>query len=121
MPFPELLTSATDIGEPDIDEVYGWGLYNIEEGIRVIENMRAESMGGEFPDIPFAELRGSLPPAFAHLQDRLQDAEIAVKITGNLYASVPLSKLAGGAAEAQPAIGRGAKEMFGVCRRRRRL
>ena len=87
-----LLTTATDIGDPGIDEVYGWGLVNISAGIVMIENM-ASAGTDELSAVPFANLRGELPSGFAHLHNELSAIKLAIKLTTDLYYNVALSEM----------------------------
>ena len=106
-----LLTTATDLGEPGIDEIYGHGLVNISAGIVMIENM--ESAGTqELSAVPFANLRGELPSGFAHLHNELSAIKLAIKLTTDLYYNVPLSEmLAPGKTNPTP-LGDAAAEML---------
>ena len=87
-----LLTTATDIGDPGIDNVYGWGLVNISSGIMLIENMKSAGTE-ELSAVSFANLRGELPSGFAHLHNELSAIKLAIKLTTNLYYNVPLSEM----------------------------
>ena len=57
-----LLTTATDLGDEGIDEVFGWGAVNISAGIVHIENL--ETADGR----ALSSLRGSLPYEMSHLR-----------------------------------------------------
>ena len=87
-----LLTTATDIGDPGIDEVYGWGFVNIYAGITLIENMETEAMAG-LSSVPFANLRGELPSGFAHMHDDFSELSIAIKLTDNLHYNIGLGDM----------------------------
>ena len=87
-----LLTTATDLGDEGVDDIYGWGLVNISAGIVMIENM--ESAGTEeLAAVSFANLRGELPSGFAHLHNELSAIKLAIKLTTDLYYNVALSEL----------------------------
>ena len=87
-----LLTTATDLGDEGVDDIYGWGLVNISAGIVMIENM--ESAGTEeFSAVSFANLRGELPSGFAHLHNELSAIKLAIKLTTDLYYNVALSEM----------------------------
>ena len=96
-----LLTTATDLGEEGIDEVYGWGLVNISAGIDHIENL--EMANG----MAYSDLRKSLPGEFSHLRGRLSEVSVALKITDDSYYNIPLSDIVGG--------GDSQKNKFGKC------
>ena len=106
-----LLTTATDLGEPGVDEIYGHGLVNISAGIVMIENM--ESAGTEeFSAVPFANLRGELPSGFAHLHNELSAVKVAIKLTTDLYYNVALSKMLTPGDDKKISIGDGAADML---------
>ena len=106
-----LLTTATDLGDEGVDDIYGWGLVNISAGIVMIENMKSAGTE-EFSAVPFANLRGELPSGFAHLHNELSAIKLAIKLTTDLYYNVPLSEmLTPGNAKATP-LGDAAAEML---------
>ncbi|MGI9297590.1 MAG: S8 family peptidase [Gammaproteobacteria bacterium] len=88
-----LLTTATDLGESGVDEIYGHGLVNVSAGIRAIQNIRTASAGGRLATVPLSELQMRLPNEFAHLRGNMADAEIAVKISDGLYYNMPLADI----------------------------
>ena len=87
-----LLTTATDLGEPGIDDVFGWGGVNISAGIALIENMQTPPMRQMSP-VSYRALRGGLPAEFAHMKARFSAVEIAVNLTNDLYYNMPLSRM----------------------------
>ena len=87
-----LLTTATDLGDPGVDEIYGHGLVNISAGIVMIENM-ASAGTEELSAVSFANLRGELPSGFAHLHNELSAIKLAIKLTTDLYYNVALSEM----------------------------
>ena len=99
-----LLTTATDLGEEGIDEVYGWGLVNISAGIDHIKNL--EMANG----LALSSLRGSLPYEMSHLRGRLSEVSVALKITDDSYYNIPLSDIVGGDSQ-KTKLGNAAKEM----------
>lgn len=94
-----LLSSATDIGEPGVDDIFGWGYVNVSAALVMMDGMQMESMGGRFVGTRYADLRGSLPAGLGHLRGDLKKVEVAIRITDDLYANIPLSELV----SAQPA------------------
>ena len=104
MPMTEirkvLLTTATDLGAPGIDADYGWGLINIEAGIKHIQNnIRTSSLGGQFTPLALNSLRAPLPASLSHLKERLHNIKVAVKVTDNSYYNMPLSDIVGETAQ----------------------
>ena len=99
-----LLTTATDLGVPGIDRVYGWGLVNVDAGIEHIANL--ETANG----LAYSDLRESLPSEFSHLRGRLSEVSVALKITDDSYYNIPLSDIVGGDSQ-KTKLGNAAKEM----------
>ena len=87
-----LLTTATDLGDEGVDDIYGWGLVNISAGIKMIESMKSAGTQ-EFSAVSFADLRGELPSGFAHLHNELSAIKLAIKLTTDLYYNVALSEM----------------------------
>ena len=87
-----LLTTATDLGNPGVDEIYGHGLINMSAAIVMVENLKTAAAEG-LSAVSFANLRGELPSGFSHLQDELSAVQVAVKLTNGLYYNVPLSEM----------------------------
>ena len=87
-----LLTTATDLGDEGVDDIYGWGLVNISAGIVMIENM-ASAGTRELSAVPFANLRGELPSGFVHLHNEFSAIKLAIKLTTDLYYNVALSEM----------------------------
>ena len=106
-----LLTTATDLGEPGIDEIYGHGLVNISAGIVMIENM-ASAGTEELAAVSFANLRGELPSGFAHLHNELSAIKLAIKLTTDLYYNVALSEMLTPGDTKAPPLGDAAAEML---------
>ena len=106
-----LLTTARDLGETGIDEIYGRGLVDIEAGIRFIENLKTPPLAGRAA-VPLSRLRGQLPAGFGHLQPRLQKAEIAIKMGEGWYYNMPLSKLLSAGQNNAANLGNAADEML---------
>ena len=100
-----LLTTATDLGDEGIDEVYGWGLVNISAGIVHIENL--EMANG----LALSSLRGSLPSEFSHLRGRMESVSVALRITDRSYYNMRLSDIVGGGDSQKTSLGNAAKEM----------
>ena len=100
-----LLTTATDLGEEGIDEVYGWGGVNVSAGIEHIENL--ETAEGT----ALRDLRQGLPSEFSHLRGRLSEVSVALKITDDSYYNIPLSDIVGGGDSQKTSLGNAAKEM----------
>ena len=107
-----LLTTATDIGDPGIDEVYGWGFVNISAGITLIESMETEAMAG-LSAVSFDNLRGELPSGFAHMHDDFSELSIAIKLTDNLHYNIGLGDMMAANNDApEVPLGDGATDML---------
>ena len=102
-----LLTTATDLGDEGIDEVFGWGAVNISAGIDHIENL--EMANG----MAYSDLRKSLPSEFSHLRGRMESVSVALRITDRSYYNMRLSDIVGGGDSDLPktSLGNAAKEM----------
>ena len=87
-----LLTTATDLGNPGVDKIYGHGLINMSAAIVMVENLKTAAAEG-LSAVSFDNLRGELPSGFSHLQDELAAVQVAVKLTNGLYYNVPLSEM----------------------------
>ena len=106
-----LLTTARDLGEAGIDEIYGHGVVDISAGISMIENLKTPPIAGRAA-VPLSHLRGQLPAGFGHLQPHLQKAEIAIKMGDNWYYNMPLSKLISAGQNNAANLGNAADEML---------
>ena len=106
-----LLTTATDLGDPGVDEIYGHGLVNISAGIAMVENLKTAATD-ELSAVSFADLRGELPSGFSHLQDELSAVQVAVKLTDDLYYNVPLSEMMTSGDDSDVSLGDGATDML---------
>ena len=100
-----LLTTATDLGAPGVDEDYGHGMVNLSAAIDMIEARKTPPMDGLFRSFSPSELGDMLPSEFAHLGDKIGDAEIAVKLADDFYYNAPLSKLLRPTAKAKTPLG----------------
>ena len=107
-----LLTTATDLGIPGIDDDYGWGLVNIEAGIKHIESMRTHTSNGRFAAQGLNDLRALLPASLSHLKGRLGEVKVAMQITDNSYYNIPLSDIVRFAPDEAPDIGGFALDML---------
>ncbi|MGI9296803.1 MAG: S8 family serine peptidase [Gammaproteobacteria bacterium] len=116
-----LLASATDLGEPGVDDVYGWGLINLENAATMqglMSFVAAPVAPSDSPQLsppsssPLAEMQIALSPALSHIQGRLAQVSMAASAVRGAYYNAPLA----GAvhtrdAEATVAVGRAAAEM----------
>ena len=100
-----LLTTATDLGAPGVDIDYGHGMVNLSAAIDMIEARKTPPMDGLFRSFSPSELGDMLPSEFAHLGDKIGDAEIAVKLADDFYYNAPLSKLLRPTAKAKTPLG----------------
>ena len=106
-----LLQTATDLGEPGVDDIYGHGLVNISAAIVKIENLETESTD-ELAAVSFANLRGELPSGFAHLHNELSAVQVAVKLDDGLYYNVALSETMTPGDDSDVPLGDGATDML---------
>ena len=106
-----LLQTATDLGEPGVDGIYGHGLVNISAAIVKIENLETESTSA-VAAVSFADLRGELPSGFAHLHNELSAVQVAVKLDDDLYYNVALSETMTPGDDADVPLGDGATDML---------
>ena len=100
-----MLSTAVDLGEKGIDRIYGHGRVNLTAAIDMIEARKTPPMDGLFRSFSPSELGDMLPSEFAHLGDKIGDAEIAVKLADNFYYNAPLSKLLRPTAKAKTPLG----------------
>ena len=106
-----LLTTATDLGEPGVDKIYGHGLVNISAGIALIENMKTAAAEG-LSAVSFDNLRGELPSGFAHLHNELSAVQVAIKLTNGLHYNVALSEMLTPGDAPDVPLGDGATDML---------
>ena len=100
-----LLRTADRTGHLINRELYGAGLVNVSAAISMVIRRRTPTMGGLFPSYSPSELGDMLPSEFAHLGDKVGNAEIAVKLDDGFYYNAPLSKLLYPTAKAKTTIG----------------
>ena len=86
-----LLTSATDLGERGVDDIYGWGLVNLEAAISVQGSVNIASSRGASANL--SEARIKLPPLFADAGTRFESVSLAVSVTGDSYYNTGLDGL----------------------------
>ena len=93
-----ILTTATDYGDPGVDDVFGWGLVNVSAGITLIEGIKTAAPDGAAAGagVNLRDLQFTLPERFSYLRERLgESAAVALEITDGTYYNLPLSKIAG--------------------------
>lgn len=100
-----LLASARDLGEPGVDDIYGWGIVDLEKATTMSVEIAMASVAA-----PIAEARIELPPALSHMHPRLRNVEVAISVAGAHY-NAPLSDFAATRAYA-PAEGDAAVAML---------
>ena len=100
-----LLRTADRTGHLSNSEIYGAGLVNVSAAISMVAERRTPMMGNLFQSYSPSELGDMLPSEFAHLGDKVGNAEIAVKLDDGFYYNAPLSKLLYPTAKAKTAIG----------------
>ena len=87
-----MLTTTRDLGEPGIDDLYGWGVPDLEAGIKHIENLQTAKTRG-LPPVKLRALEQQLPAQFSHLYGKLAAASVAVQIANGAYYNMPLSDI----------------------------
>ena len=100
-----LLRTADSTGHLSNSEIYGAGLVNVSAAISMVAGRRTPMMGNLFQSYSPSELGDMLPSEFAHLGDKVGNAEIAVKLDDGFYYNAPLSKLLYPTAKTKTAIG----------------
>ena len=88
-----LLTTATDMGAPGVDDLYGHGLVNLSAAVDMIEARRTPAIGGSFPELSPNDFRRYIPSAFAHLGAKIGEAQIAFRLADDFYYNASLAKL----------------------------
>ena len=104
-----LLTTATDLGDSGVDEVYGWGLVNVSAGIATLNGMQIPATAGRNA-VAVRDLREGLPGELSHVRGRMSDVSVAVQITDDYYENIALSDIVGGDSQ-KTKLGNAAKEM----------
>lgn len=69
-----LFRTATDLGEPGVDRMYGWGLLNVEKAMQPIGGLRLLTDNGT---IPVSQAQAKLSPATAGAAQRLQSVNLS--------------------------------------------
>ena len=106
-----LLTTATDVGDPGVDEIYGRGIVNILKAMVMIENMKTAAADG-LSAVSFADLRSELPSGFSHLHNELSAVQVAIKLTNGLHYNVALSEMLTPGDDSDVPLGDGATDML---------
>ena len=106
-----LLTTATDVGDPGVDEIYGRGIVNILKAMVMIENMKTATADG-LSAVSFADLRSELPSGFSHLHNELSAVQVAIKLTNGLHYNVALSEMLTPGDAPDVPLGDGATDML---------
>ena len=90
-----LLDTATDLGEPGVDRVYGHGLVNVAAAITsqgMIKVARTTGFSATPSSFNARTSRIVLPAAMAGVKEQLGDAQVAFELPGGLYYNTPLSE-----------------------------
>ena len=69
-----LFQTATDLGEPGVDRMYGWGLLNVEKAMQPIGGLGLLTDKGT---IPLSQAQAQLSPATAGAAQRLQSINLS--------------------------------------------
>ena len=106
-----LLDTATDLGDKGVDEVYGFGLINLESAVAMVRGASINSSTTS-AGVRLHNARIDLPSHMAHLKPRLAAVQTAVGGLGGLYYNMPLSDIAHIAAAPAFNFGGAAKDML---------
>ena len=113
-----LLTSSRDLGEKGVDDVFGWGIPDVDKAVSMA--VAATMAGTALENLNLRGTKLELPSQWAHLQNRLQNTEVAAGIGVGAYYNTKLSDwttIESGRAGAN--LGRAAADMFLSSRRSR--
>ena len=113
-----LLTTSRDLGEKGVDDVFGWGIPDVDKAVSMA--VAAKMAGTALENLNLRGTKLELPSQWAHLQNRLQNTEVAAGIGVGAYYNTKLSDwttIESGRAGAN--LGRAAADMFLSSRRSR--
>ena len=86
-----LLTTATDLGDAGVDDIYGWGLVNVGKAITLQGNVTLNPDSQTGVDVRLAAAHIALPSQFPAA--RLSGVSVAVKVFDNAYYNINLSDI----------------------------
>ena len=92
-----LLRTATPLNSNRVDDVYGWGLLNLQNAIEFQGSLNIASVAR--PDMPgnsganLAQTKINLPSGFADVRGRLANVSVAVAAVGNAHYNTGLNHL----------------------------
>ena len=99
-----LLRTADDLGAEGVDDVYGWGLVDLQKAVTVQGNVELavdkEPQGGggigtgTGNGVRLMDARIDLPESFAALRGRLSEISVAVSVFGNAHYNTALESIA---------------------------
>ena len=99
-----LLRTADDLGAEGVDDVYGWGLVDLQKAVTVQGNVELavdkepQSGGGigtgTGNGVRLMDARIDLPESFAALRGRLSEISVAVSVFGNAHYNTALESIA---------------------------
>ena len=113
-----LLTTSRDLGARGIDDVFGWGIPDLGKAVSLA--VAATMAGTALENLNLRGTKLELPSQWAHLQNRLQNTEVAAGIGVGAYYNTKLSDwTAIEAAKTAAKPGRAAADMFARSRRSR--
>ena len=113
-----LLTTSRDLGEKGVDDVFGWGIPDVDKAVSMA--VAAKMAGTALENLNLRGTKLELPSQWAHLQNRLKNTEVAAGIGVGAYYNTKLSDwttIESGRAGAN--LGRAAADMFLSSRRSR--
>ena len=114
-----LLTTATDLGETGVDEVYGWGVINLENAITlqskvvVGESSSTRSASSDSSrGLRLADFNVNLPSSMSPIKDRLNKVQVAVSVVSNIHYNAPLADFINIESETRQKLGDAAKDIL---------
>ena len=97
-----LLHTATDIGDPGIDDVYGYGLVNVSAAINAQGNVNL--MVPSTQGVLMRNAQTELPSSFAGFAKRLNGVAVAAEYLDGFYYDAPLGGMIKAQSKKQPPL-----------------
>ena len=97
-----LLTSATDIGDPGVDDVYGHGLVNVAAAITMQGSITLAMPSSQ--GVLLQNANTEVPPSFAGFTKRLNGIAVAAEYLDGFYYDAPLGGMVRAQSKKQPPL-----------------
>lgn len=115
-----LLTTATDLGDSGVDDVYGWGLVNLQraitlQGVTALAGPAVTTLDGVATSrsVRLADAKIALSDSMSHVRRQLAAVPVAVSVVGNAYYNAALGDIAvSEVADAKMQLGAGAEQLL---------